>query len=176
MSVPTGSGPAEAAVIRAAGPEDAEAIARVRVRSWRSAYRGLLPAGLIETATRDADGAGVRAFLDGNRGRRALLAEDDGSPVGMAMYGPGRPSNPAAELYVIYVIQEYWSTGVGRALMDRVLGGVRAGGYSSIFLWVLSGNTRARRFYERYGFTVTGHQAIHLYGHAVHETRYERAA
>jgi GNAT superfamily N-acetyltransferase len=160
--------------IRDAGPEDAEALAHVRSLSWRSAYDGLLPAELIENATRPDGGETAREFLRSDPARRALLAEDDGSPVGIAMYGPGRSERTGAELYLIYVLPEYWSRNVGRSLMDRVLDGVRAGGYPRVFLWVLSANLRARRFYERCGFTAAGDRAVERHGHPTRETRYER--
>lgn len=160
--------------IRDAGVEDAEALAHVRSLSWRSAYDGLLPAELIRVASRP-DGERQRRFLRADPARRALLAEDDGSAVGMAMYGPGREPQTDAELYVIYVLPEYWSQNVGGPLMERVLSGVRAGGHRRIFLWVLSTNRRARRFYEKYGFTAAGDRVAGRHGHRTRETRYERA-
>jgi GNAT superfamily N-acetyltransferase len=54
------------------------------------------------------------------------------------------------------VAPAWWSTGTGRALMDRVLAEVRAEGYPRIVLWVLTENVRARRFYERCGFRLSG--------------------
>jgi ribosomal protein S18 acetylase RimI-like enzyme len=90
-------------------------------------------------------------------------------PVGFAHFGAERdpesrvppPADQAvgrhrAELYAIYVLPGYWSAGAGRALMAEVLGRTRAAGYPAITLWVLQENYRARRFYERAGFRVTG--------------------
>src|SRR6266571_6348428 len=57
-----------------------------------------------------------------------------------------------AELYALYVRPAWWSTGTGRALMERVLARSGAAGYRFITLWVLRDNQRARRFYERAGF------------------------
>lgn len=61
-----------------------------------------------------------------------------------------------AELYAIYVDPGWWSTGIGRSLMDEVLAATRAGRYERIGLWVLEKNARARRFYERAGFEPDG--------------------
>lgn len=159
--------------IRDAGPEDAGALAHVRSLSWRSAYDGLLPADLIRISARP-DGERQREFLGADPARRALLAEDDGAPVGMAAYGPGRGSRADAELYVIYVLPEYWSRKVGPPLMERILDRVRAECYLRIFLWVLSTNRRARRFYEKYGFTAGEDRIVERSGHPTRETRYER--
>lgn len=160
--------------IRDAGPEDAEALARVRSLSWRSAYDGLLSPALIEVAT-GLDGAErQRTFLTEEPARRALLAEDDGAAVGMAVYGPDRHPGGDAELYVIYVLPEYWSKKVGAPLMDRVIEGVRAAGHSRLALWVLAANARARRFYERYGFAVIEKKITERHGHVTYDVRYER--
>jgi GNAT superfamily N-acetyltransferase len=159
--------------IRDAGPEDSDALARVRSLSWRSAYDGLLSPELIVAAT-GPDAAGrQRAFLIEDPARRALLAEDGGLAVGMAVYGPDRQAG-GAELYAIYVLPGHWSTNVGRPLMDQVIEDVRAGGYSRLGLWVLAANERARRFYERYGFAVTDKKITERHGHVTYDIRYER--
>ncbi|TQL95067.1 ribosomal protein S18 acetylase RimI-like enzyme [Actinoallomurus bryophytorum] len=160
--------------VRDAGPEDAEALARVRSLSWRSAYDGLLSPALIEIATGPDWVERQRAFLTETPGRRALLAEDGDAAVGMAVYGPDRDPGGHAELYAIYVLPGYWSKNVGAPLMDGVLDGVRTGGYSRIALWVLAANLRARRFYERYGFAATEQKIIERFGHMTYDVRYER--
>jgi GNAT superfamily N-acetyltransferase len=161
--------------IRDAGPEDSAALAHVRSLSWRSAYDGLLPPEVIDLATGSDGEVRQRAFLAENPARRALLAETDGEAVGMAVYGPDRDADDGgAELYVIYVLPEYWSKQVGRPLMDRVIEGVRTGGYPRLRLWVLADNDRARRFYERYGFAISDKKIAERHGHVTYEIRYER--
>lgn len=160
--------------IRDAGHEDSEALARVRALSWRSAYDGLLPPETIAAATGPGGADRQRTFLAENPARRALLAEDGGEAVGMAIHGPDRQADGDVELYVIYVLSGYWSRGVGRSLMDRVIEDVRASGHARLALWVLEGNTRARRFYERYGFAVTEKKIHERHGHVSYELRYER--
>ena len=163
--------------IHDAGPEDSEALARVRALSWRSAYDGLLSPEAIAAATGPGWAGRQREFLAEDPSRQALLAEDGGETVGMAVYGPDREADDRpgdAELYVIYVVPRYWSRGVGRSLMDRVIEDVRAGGYSRLCLWVLAANERARRFYERYGFAVTGTTIAERHGHVTYDVRYER--
>jgi GNAT superfamily N-acetyltransferase len=110
--------------------------------------------------------------------------------VGYASYGPERDMDGTpgpcpldtgaaqacvAELYALYVAPAWWSTGTGRALMQRVLAEVRAEGYPRIILWVLAENARARRFYERSGFRLSGEtQVLHGLGD-VPEVCYEQA-
>jgi ribosomal protein S18 acetylase RimI-like enzyme len=79
-----------------------------------------------------------------------------------------------AELYALYVHPAWWSTGTGRALMDRVLARTSRAGYSDITLWVLKDNVRARRFYERAGFWPDGASNMLDGLGGVTEVRYRR--
>jgi GNAT superfamily N-acetyltransferase len=54
------------------------------------------------------------------------------------------------ELWALYVRKAYYSTGVGYALFETVIGDRAA------YLWVLAGNRRAIDFYERQGFRLDG--------------------
>jgi GNAT superfamily N-acetyltransferase len=79
-----------------------------------------------------------------------------------------------AELYALYVRPAWWSTGTGRALMERVLARSSRAGYLSIALWVLRDNHRARRFYERAGFAPDGATNVLERVGGVTELRYRR--
>ncbi|MFC6881040.1 MULTISPECIES: GNAT family N-acetyltransferase [Actinomadura] len=168
-------------IIRSAGPEDAEAVEDARGRSWRAAYEGLLPRTMIEELTGPAAVERRRQWAAANPRGRTLLAEVSGAPAGMAAYGPERhpPEGPLigrsrVELYSIYVAPDHWAAGVGRALMDRVVEECRKAGHDRLVLWVLTTNARARRFYDRAGFTEEGHRDYDMAGHIIPETRYER--
>jgi GNAT superfamily N-acetyltransferase len=78
-----------------------------------------------------------------------LVHEEAGSAVGVA-------GSQAEWLDGLYVLPEWWSRGVGRALHDEVLERQRAAGAERCHLWVLEENTRARRFYERLGWAENG--------------------
>jgi RimJ/RimL family protein N-acetyltransferase len=58
--------------------------------------------------------------------------------------------------------------------MDRVLAKVRMSGYTSITLWVLEANARARRFYQRAGFAPDGARHVLDDLGGVTEIRYHR--
>jgi GNAT superfamily N-acetyltransferase len=78
-----------------------------------------------------------------------LVAEEDGAATGVAGYRD-------EWLDGLYVLPQFWSRGVGRALHDDVLERLRAAGCERCHLWVLEGNERARRFYERLGWAENG--------------------
>lgn len=78
------------------------------------------------------------------------------------------------ELYALYVTPAWWSAGAGRALMGSVLTALRDARYSRAVLWVLAENARARRFYERAGFTADGAANVLAGLGGVLEIRYAR--
>jgi ribosomal protein S18 acetylase RimI-like enzyme len=61
-----------------------------------------------------------------------------------------------SELQKIYVIEPYWGTGAGEALMQAVRASVLQIRPDLVWLDVLVQNERAIRFYERCGFTREG--------------------
>jgi hypothetical protein len=124
---PGPSGRAEASV-RPAVPSDAEEIARVQVVTWRTAYRALLPAAVLDDWDDDAAAAAWHAAVrtPPTSGHGVLVAEEAGTVVGFAAYGPAGLSedeSPAAAVADVARAQ-----GVGRLQMwlpeaDRVSAG-----------------------------------------------------
>jgi ribosomal protein S18 acetylase RimI-like enzyme len=138
--------------VRRARPGDAAAIAEVHARTWRVAYEHVFGADLLAARTPDvALWEGVLA-----RGRSDVFVADDGAVVGFASTGESRDVDAAAELYALYVLPNGWGTGAGTALMRAGLDAMRARFSGEAVLWVLEDNPRARRFYEREGWTVDG--------------------
>jgi ribosomal protein S18 acetylase RimI-like enzyme len=90
------------------------------------------------------------------RGRSDVHVADDEGVVGFVSTGESRDADAAAELYAIYVLPTGWGTGAGTALMRAGLDAMRARSSGEAVLWVLEDNPRARRFYEREGWTVDG--------------------
>jgi diamine N-acetyltransferase len=90
----------------------------------------------------------------------------DGALVAYAHVGPcklphGDVRTGELELYQLYMLQGQQGGGLGRALMERALGWIegrssRDGGSGRIWLGVWSGNLRAQRFYDRFGFRQVG--------------------
>jgi GNAT superfamily N-acetyltransferase len=161
-------------VIRAGSAADAAQVAAVQRESWLAAYDGIIATEIIDRVTAPDDGARVRQSFRIRPWQRMIVAVpggEDGGIVGYASFGPETDVLSApwphplstdgeerrvAELYALYVRPAWWSTGTGRALMDRALARSARAGYSSITLWVLRDNRRARRFYERAGFAPDG--------------------
>ena len=73
--------------------------------------------------------------------------------------GPSRDpgaGDDTGEVYAIYVEEEFAGTGLGTELLRSAVAWLAERGYARATLWVLEGNARARRFYEREGWTLDG--------------------
>ena len=158
--------------MRRAQLDDAAAIAEVHTRSWESAYA-------------HAFGAENLATIDVSRRRdwwerciargegTVLVAELEGSVVAFASVGPSRDADAEGELYAIYALPQAWGSGVGSALMDAGVAALRDAGYRDAVLYVLDDNPRARRFYEREGWSVDGvTKRAEFFGIPITEVRY----
>jgi ribosomal protein S18 acetylase RimI-like enzyme len=162
--------------VRPATVADAPAMGRLVVRAWRAAYRGHMPDDYLD-GLRAEDRA---AYWDGalrREGRRgvALVAERDGEVVGFAALGPSPDPEGAGELYAINVDPDHWGTGAGRALLEAAQAELDRMGFAELVLWVLPGNARARRFYERAGWAFDGtERTADVLGVTVPEVRYRR--
>ena len=66
------------------------------------------------------------------------------------------------ELRRIYILAATQGAGLGPALMERAMEDARALGKSRLALGVHPGNTRARAFYERHGFTIVGRRRFQV--------------
>ena len=113
-------------VVRPARSEDAAQMARLNVRCWQGAYRGLMADAVLD----DPGFLAVRerfwsAALTDERYRenRVIVAERDGELVGIAMSGPPLDEKASWErqLYVLYVYAAGHGSGAGPALLDAVL-------------------------------------------------------
>jgi GNAT superfamily N-acetyltransferase len=162
--------------VRPAVAEDAMDAAGVHVRSWQSAYRGLIDQDYLDRLTPEARASRYTFGRVGLQQPYTLVAV--GATIcGLATTGLCRDSDLAnfGELLAIYVDPEHLGTGVGRLLMAAARERLRRVGVTSAALWVLDGNVRARRFYERDGWSCDGARRTETYGNApVDEVRYRR--
>lgn len=165
------------AVVRLARPADAAAIVDVRIAAWRAAYAGLMPADYLAAMDDDRPAVVARLAdrLDGSLSHTSLVGLDAaGVVVGACAFGPGRDEEPeAGELYAINVRPQAWGSGVGRALLREAEQALA--GFPTAYLWVVEGNARARRFYERSGWPPDGgRKTDDRFGTGVTEVRCRR--
>jgi GNAT superfamily N-acetyltransferase len=158
--------------IRPARPEDAAAVAEVHVRTWQAAYEHVFGGERLATIDNPERRARWERWLEA--GERVWVAEPEGRVVGFAWIGDSRDVAAAdeGELFAIYVLPEAWGSGAGAALMGAALPALRER-YPTSILWVLEDNPRARRFYEREGWSLDGGRKEDTFlGVEVTEVRY----
>jgi GNAT superfamily N-acetyltransferase len=116
------------------------------------------------------------ASADPTRDGRTWVVEEAGTVVGFASTRPSRDEDAqpeTGELHSIHVAPEAWSRGLGSALLATAVDDLRERGFATLGLWVIEGNLRGRRFYERAGWRPDGvRQPIDFDGVPVDEIRY----
>lgn len=165
--------------IHAAAVEDAEAIARIHVETWRAAYAGILPAKVLADLSIERRTERWRDILT-KQPRSALIAEIDGSIAGWTSFGTCRDAGDEleAEIYAIYVAPAGQRRGCGSALMAaaEALLAIRIPSAKRCSLWVLERNAPTRRFYERRGYQAgTRRKEEAIGGETFVELRYEKS-
>ena len=140
--------------IRRATAADAPAIARVRVDSWRTTYRGMIPDAYLDGMQVEASTAlWDRVLAAGPNTTCVIVAEHGADIVG---FGAGnRLQQPKhgfdAELAAVYLRREFQRAGLGRRIVGAVAEAQRRHGGTGLLTWVIAGNKPARAFYERLG-------------------------
>jgi ribosomal protein S18 acetylase RimI-like enzyme len=161
--------------VREATAADKVAVAQVHVRSWQQGYRDLIAQDFLD-GLRPEDMATRYAFEGTDpRGLHTLVAIDDEAIRGHITIGRSRDEHvgDSGEIWALYVDPPYWGAGVSHALLVAGCSRLRQAGYQKAFLSVLATNMRARRFYERNGWTTDGvEQTDVLGGVSVQTVRY----
>ncbi len=141
--------------IRLALADDADAIERIRIRGWQTAYRHVFPPEKLDALAVDA-GRWRASLGDPGSPFTCLVGEEAGRVVGWITVGPAREARRArGEVLGLYVDPGHWGRGAGRALLER---GERelARSWDDAVLWTLADNPRTRRFYEANGWRPDG--------------------
>ena len=138
----------------------------VHYRSWHETYTGLIGAGYMEGVTLEKCVETARRWPE-----NIIVAKDGGRVIGFVGCGAYRDGTLPGhgEVFSIYVLKEYHGQKVGYGLMNAAL--ERLVDYPRVAVWVLKGNDKAIRFYERYGFRFDGAEAEIMLGSANTELR-----
>lgn len=143
--------------LRVPTPRDAEAWARFVAVERARAYAHVMPAAFGERILAEVPtAAAALATRLAAPGADYALAETSAGLVGVAQAGPAPadwevelghvPAPAATALHLLYVHPDHHGTG----LADQLLAAVLDDGPT--YLWLIDGNGRAQRFYERHGF------------------------
>lgn len=149
--------------IRDAVRDDADSIAAAHIASWRAAYTHIFPPSIFDSP--DFDRSRIEMWRRWTHSptpdRRLIVATKDERVVGFAHTGrrddPAHDHEPACgELFGFYAHPDVWGTGVAKLMMDSSLSSLRDLGVDHAVVWTLADAHRARAFYEKSGWSVTG--------------------
>jgi GNAT superfamily N-acetyltransferase len=147
-------------VTRVAKPADAAAIASIWAETFEG-YRSWAPSDWAPPVPTQADLSRFAGAL-----RRSdvwcLLALDDEQVIGhvalspFSMEDPQPPPAGTVNLWQLFVRPAWQGHGIATALMKAAASEARLRGFTRMRLWTPQEQSRARRFYEREGWTLTG--------------------
>jgi ribosomal protein S18 acetylase RimI-like enzyme len=157
--------------LRPAADDDLFAVGELHYDSRASAYAEILSPEALSVGSPEFMGEWWTERWKWERDTHRLTVAVDGDEViGFSYVGPS-PDDGVRELYAIHVDPAHIGGGVGKLLMVDAL--AELGDHA--VLWVLEGNARARRFYERGGWRADGTTRDELLGgEPTHQLRYSR--
>jgi GNAT superfamily N-acetyltransferase len=147
------------ATIRAAEPQDVDALAETAIAAWREGFRGIVPEEIDPRSAwrpaRIAERLAGRVDDDST----ILAAEIEGEVRGLVLLGPSRDRGAGVregEIVALYVHPDHWRAGVGRALVVEALNVLADRGHVEAIVWTLAASPRNLAFYEALGFRRDG--------------------
>lgn len=148
----------DVAQVRVATPDDAHGLARMHVASWHETYTAILPDKTLSALSVEARAAAWAKIMRDppTAGSTVIyIAEREGTIIGFGSCGAQRSENLKdkgfdGEVSAIYVLREFQKRKIGTHLFRAMCSDLISRGFNAAALWVMSDNSRARRFYERY--------------------------
>ena len=126
----------------------------VHYKSWHETYVGLIDPRYLESVTLEKCVGIAHRWPD-----NIMVAKDGDKVIGFVGCGAYRDETLPGhgEVFALYVLKEYHGQRVGYELMNAAF--EKLSDYQKVAVWVLKGNDKAIRFYERYGFRFDGGSA-----------------
>jgi ribosomal protein S18 acetylase RimI-like enzyme len=164
--------------IRRALVSDAHAIAEIHVASWQSAYAGIMPNAFLDGLSVEKRAEMWREILVQGSLEVALACTDD-QIAGWIAYGACRDTDKNAswgEIVAINLHPSWFRRGIGTLLIEYACSALSVMRFKDVLLWTLTGNARARAFYDELGFVPDGqNKEIEVGDARLGEMRYWRA-
>lgn len=154
--------------IREAFQNDCAGIGKVYCESWKIAYPNLLPQAYLDSLT-------VEVCTPDKISENDVVLVGHEGVLGICHISEARNRDEKewGEVAAIYLLPEIWGSGQGSELLGYSLGKLKKRGFQNICLWVLKDNIRARKFYEKNGFLISGNKReIEIAGCKVSEVEY----
>lgn len=156
--------------IRLATADDIPAIAALHIEGWKGAYGGMVDQAYLDRLSVEKRIEDWTVWMASGESE-TYLAEEGGIAAGFITIGrtktappgssPIRPSH-SGEVYALYLHPDYWRKGIGTMLLKHAAKALKDKKHSTLCLWVLDANTRAKAFYEKMGGQKLGGKMIEI--------------
>ena len=161
---------------RRAQAGDLEAIAKLHVLSWQTAYRGFLPDRLLDSRRWEEALDSWTSTFNSYPDNLSVVTDSNGKMVGLCCAGPVvdvAKSGPFEfEIYGLHVAPEFHRQGIGRLMVGDVFQRMASLGCGSAIVWTLENLIQSRRFYEKCGGVVVKSGVWMLGNHTQNEVAY----
>ena len=149
--------------------DDFNAISRIYALSWKEAYKNIVPQQYLDDISENNWADKLR-----NSSYDAYIIIENGIYIGTSSICAARDKEMGGwgEIISIYLLPEYFGKGYGKPLFDNSVNALKNMGYDKIYVWVLEQNMRARKFYEKNGFSLLDKKLINIGGKDLPEVRY----
>ncbi len=139
--------------------EEMDGKAYVHWKSWQETYAGLMPQQYLDNITLEKCISWAHSWP-----QNTLVLKCAGKVIGFScfMKASDQGFGEAAEVMALYLLGEYQGQGLGLKLMNSTMDLLAA--EPEVILWVLKGNEKAIRFYQRYGFEFDETKRVMPYG------------
>lgn len=152
--------------VRPARSGEAADIARVQAIAWRTAYRSLLPAEVLDSWDEAAAAATWRAAVEAppTPGHVVLVALEGSAVVGFTAFGPaeltdGEPPSadgPLSDISTLLVEPRWGRRGHGSRLLAAVVDLARVQGVAQLRTWLPEADAVSAAFFESAGWEPDG--------------------
>ena len=135
--------------IRDARLSDAREIAAIKVDTWKSSYKGIVPDDYLENLDYASQTQKYTLMIRKEKDTFVLVAEEDSKVVAFATGGKELTNeyNYSGEIYSIYVRDEFQKNGIGHQLVSEAAKRLNDMGISSMLVWALE-ESPFKKFYE----------------------------
>lgn len=149
--------------IRLAREGDIPDIARIHVRGWQSAYRGIMADDVLDALSVGQREAQWRELLSKAETSNLVAALPE-NLAAFACLGASRDADAnnqeVGEVRSFYTCPSYKRVGIGRRLFDASLELLEKNHFKEATFWVFKANSGARAFYESLGMRYDGTEKL----------------
>ncbi len=143
-------------MVREANLDDASAITRVHIDTWRTTYSEILPEEYLAKLSyqqRESHWKQMLSTAAENNHFIYVVENDVGKIIAFANGGTERTNDAIykGEIYAIYILKAYQRQGLGRRLIQTLVKRLDELGLESMLVWVLADNSACDFYKALYG-------------------------